>query len=143
MIKIRHTGLVTTNLRVSIDFWVKLLKFKIISDNVEQGQLIDNVLGYKKVKVRTVKLVDENKNGMLELLYYYNSPKLKKQKFYPYSTGFTHISVTVKNIDKIYKKLEMKKIKFNSKPDFSADKKVKMTYCRTPEGVFLELVQVF
>jgi hypothetical protein len=32
-------------------------------------------------------------------------------------------------------------IKFNSKPLKSADGKVFMTYCKTPEGAYLELVQ--
>ena len=35
----------------------------------------------------------------------------------------------------------LKKIEFNSKPLLSKDGKVKMTYCKTPEGAFLELVQ--
>ena len=30
---------------------------------------------------------------------------------------------------------------FNSKPKLSEDGKVVMTYCKTPEGAFLELVQ--
>ena len=34
-----------------------------------------------------------------------------------------------------------KKIKFNSEPLFSKDGNVKMTYCKTPEGAFLELVE--
>ena len=77
----------------------------------------------------------------LELLHFKNSPKIKNKIIKPYSKGFTHISITVKNIVGIYKMLKKKNIKFNSKPEKSLDGNVLMTYCRTPEGAFLELVQ--
>ena len=142
MLQIRHTGLVTNNIKKSLIFWVNYLKFNIKSDNIEKGALIDKVLGYKNVRVRTVKLIDKKKIGMLELLYFYNSPKVKFKNIKPYSKGFTHLSITVKDLEFTYKFLKKKKIRFNSKPNISADGKVKMTYCKTPEGVFLELVEV-
>ena len=141
MIKIRHTGIVTKNINQSLNFWCKIIGFKIKSSALESGKTIDNVLGYKKVKVKTYKLKDKN-NNILEILYFHNSPKINKNKIKTYSEGYTHISLTVKNIKQLYLKLKKAKIKFNSKPMLSADKKVLMTYCKTPEGSFLELVQV-
>ena len=55
--------------------------------------------------------------------------------------GITHISVTVTKLESLYRKLIKKKVKFNSKPKISADRKVLMTYCKTPEGCYLELVE--
>ena len=95
---------------------------------------------YQNVKVQTYKLEDDNKM-LLELLYFKNSPKTKKNIIKPYTNGFTHISVTVKNLNKLYKFLKKKKIQFNSKPQISSDGNVMMTYCKTPEGAFLELVE--
>ena len=141
MIKIRHTGLVTDNIDKSLFFWINILGFRIKSDIIESGKLLDKVLGYKNVKARVVKAQDKNKKGMLEILYFLNVPKQKKYNLKTYSYGFTHISLTVKNIDKLYKVLKKNKIKFNSKPNLSKDKKVLMTYCKTPEGAYLELVQ--
>jgi len=140
MIKIRHTGLVTNNLKSSLLFWTKYLKFKIKIEMNEDGNLIDKIMLYPNAKVKTYKLIDSNKM-ILELLYFKNPPKIKKNKIKPYTNGFTHISVTVKDLDKLYKFLRKKKIKFNSKPQLSSDGNVLMTYCRTPEGAFLELVQ--
>ena len=94
---------------------------------------------YKKVKVETVKLSD-NSGMILELLYFKNA--LKKKIFIkPYSIGFTHLSITVKNIMNVYKTLKKINIKFNSIPSKSIDGKVIMTYCKTPEGAYLELVE--
>ena len=140
MIKIRHTGLVTRNLTKSFNFWCKLIGFRVKIKLVEKGRTIDKILGYKDVLVKTFKLKDKN-NNLLELLYFCNSPKNKKNRIKAYSEGFTHISLTVKDLNKLYKKLKKAKVKFNSEPVISADGKVLITYCKTPEGSYLELVQ--
>ncbi len=140
MTVIRHTGIVTKNIKKSLWFWTKLLNFKIKNQLIESGKTIDKVLGYKNVKVKTLKLKDRQ-NNLIELLYFYNPPRKKKNEIYPYSPGITHLSITVKNLDKIFIYFKKNKIKFNSKPRLSANKKVLMTYCKTPEGCFLEMVQ--
>ena len=134
MTVIRHTGIVTRNIKKSLWFWTKLLDFKIKKQLIESGKTIDSVLGYKNVKVKTLKLKDKQKN-LIELLYFYNSPRKKKNELYPYSPGITHICYCKKFRKNIYL-FQKKKIKFNSKPRLSADKKVLMTYCKTPEGCF-------
>ena len=140
MVKIRHTGIVTSNLKKSLWFWKDQLNFKIKKKANEKGEAIDKVLGYKNVRVKTLKLEDKNKN-LIELLFFLNSPRIKKNKIFPYSVGITHISVTVTKLESLYRKLIKKKVKFNSKPKISADRKVLMTYCKTPEGCYLELVE--
>lgn len=140
MIKIRHTGIVTNNIKKSLLFWTKYLKFKIHKRANENGNLIDRIMLYKDVEVETIKLKDSS-GLLIELLSFKNAPKIKKNKIKPYSNGITHISLTVKNIKKLYKNLKKKNIKFNSNPRISADGKVIMTYCKTPEGAFIELVQ--
>ena len=137
---IRHTGLVTNNLKKSLLFWTKYLKFKIHKEMDESGELIDKIMLYKKVKLKTFKLKDKN-NNHLELLYFKNRPKTRSIKIKPYTNGFTHISITVKNLDNLYESLVKKKIVFNSKPKISSDGNVLMTYCKTPEGAYLELVE--
>ena len=139
MIKIRHTGIVTKDIKKSLYFWNKIFKFKINKDLNEKGKTLDKVLKHRNVKVRTLKLKDDFGN-LIELLYFKSPKAIDQNKYFTNSKGITHLSVTIKNINYIYKKYK-KKIKFNSKPLLSEDKKVLMTYCRTPEGCFLELVQ--
>ena len=140
MIKIRHTGIVSKNLKKSIYFWVNLIGFRVVKTLNEEGDLIDKIIGYKNTKVKTIKLEDNFKN-LIEILFFLNSPKLPKTKIKPYSLGYTHISLTVKNINYLYKNLKKNKIIFNSAPKISADGRVIMTYCKTPEGAYLELVE--
>ena len=141
---IRHIGLVIKNVNKSLYFWCELLGFKIISDQIESGSSLSKILKIKKVKVRTIKIQDKNKN-MLELLYFFNTKKNKFGRSLNLKTnhfGFTHLALTVNQIDNLCKLLEKNKIKLNSKPILSKDKKVKMTYIKSPEGVFVELVQI-
>tara|TARA_B100000989_G_C19501960_1_gene454680 strand:- start:280 stop:708 length:429 start_codon:yes stop_codon:yes gene_type:complete len=141
MVEIRHTGIVTDNLNKSLRFWCDLLGFKIKKNQIEKGNLLDQIFNYKKVKVKTIKLSD-NKKNLIEILYFYNAPKIKKKKIKPYNIGMTHLSITVKNINNLYTKLLKNKIRFNSAPQISQDGNVIMTYCMTPEGYYLELVEV-
>ena len=141
---IRHIGLVIKNVNKSLHFWCGSLGFKIISDQIESGSSLSKILKIKKVKVRTIKIKDKNKN-MLELLYFFNTKKNKFDRSLNLKTnhfGFTHLALTVNHIDNLCKLLKKNKIKLNSKPILSKDKKVKMTYIKSPEGVFVELVQV-
>ena len=108
MIKIRHTGIVTKNLKQSLDFWVKTLGFKVKKTLNERGELIDKIIGYKNAKVKTLKLADSYGN-LIEILFFFNSPKFKKIVIKPYTNGYTHISLTVKNIQFFYKVLKKKK----------------------------------
>ncbi len=110
MSKIRHTGIVTNNLKKSLQFWNKYLKFKIYKQADESGELIDKIMLYKDVKVKTVKLRDTS-GLLIELLSFKNSPRIKQNKIKPYSNGITHISLTVKNINILYKFLIKKKNK--------------------------------
>ena len=142
--KIRHIGLVVPNLKKSLNFWCKKLGFKIFKKLEEEGPVIDAIIGYKNVKLKTVKISDKNGN-LIELLYFKNPPIEKKKlkwKGNTFSKGFTHLALKVQNIDRLYKNLRKNGIKFNSEPKISNDGKAKLTYCRTPEGVFLELVQI-
>ena len=109
MIKIRHTGIVTKNLKKSLYFWVDLLGFKIKKKLNEKGELIDKVIGYKNVRVKTLKLEDSYKN-LIELLYFSNPPRFKRTSIEPYTNGYTHISLTVKNIEFMYQIFKKKKL---------------------------------
>lgn len=136
---IRHSGIVVKNMRESLIFWNKILKLKIKKKSLEYGPSIDKLLGFKNVKIRTIKLCDKN-NFIVELIEFIK-PKAKKRRIFTNSYGPTHIAITVKNLKILHKKLKNNKIKFNTTPIKSVDKKVLFTYCKSPEGAFVELVE--
>ena len=139
---IRHTGIVTDNLKASLNFYQKLLGLKIKKRILERGSTIDKVSNLKETRVETVKLFAKKNNTLIELLYYHSHKRKNLDKKYNISRiGISHFAITVKNIDATYKFLKKKRIKFISDPQYSADGNVKMTFCRAPEGTLIEMVE--
>ena len=98
-------------------------------------------MGLKNVEVTTVKL-SAPEGGVIELLHFKSHPGEKVWQGKPYSTGFTHIALAVKNLDECYKVLRGYGVEFPSFPQLSPDGKVKVIYCKGPENILLELVEV-
>jgi hypothetical protein len=137
---IRHVGIVVSDIKKSLNLFINILGFKIHNNLIEDGKFISEILKKKNCKVNTVKIVAPDGNK-IELLNFYKSKK-KKQKINIDTLGITHISMTVKSVDKICKVLKKEKIVFLSRPKVSNDKKVKVVFCKLFANCFLELVEV-
>lgn len=138
---IRHTGLVVADLEKALHFWHDLLGFKVEKQMEESGSHIDAMMGLKDVRVTTVKMTVPE-GGMIELLCFHSHPDRPVWEGTPYSTGFTHVAMTVDNLDDVYEKLTNAGAIFNALPQHSPDGAVKVIYCKGPEGVLLELVEI-
>ena len=80
----------------------------------------------------------ENK---LELLYFHSHRDKKKWQRTPYSTGFTHIALTVDSIDLQIEKIKKYGININTIPQKSINGKFKVVYVNGPESILIELVE--
>ena len=138
---IRHTGLVVSDLDRALHFWCDVLGFKLARRMDESGPYIDAMMGLKNVRVTTAKLTAPD-GGMLELLKFHSHPDQPGWTGQPYSTGFTHIALTVDDLDAIMPGLIEAGVTFPDTPQVSPDGYSKVSYARGPEGVLLELVQV-
>jgi len=137
----RHVGITVQDLSACTDFF-KLLGFEVHKDMDEEGQYLDAMLCLSNVKVRTVKLKGPD-NNIVELLKF-TSHKLEGNDSWNgkiYSTGLTHIAFTVEDLEKTYLELLSKGIEFNAPPQDSPDGYAKVTFCRGPENLLIELVE--
>jgi catechol 2,3-dioxygenase-like lactoylglutathione lyase family enzyme len=139
--QIRHTGLVVADFEGALRFWRDLLGFTVTLQMEEMGPHIDAMMGLKDVRLTTSKL-SAPEGGMIELLYFHSHPDQPTWTGTPNSTGFTHIAMAVKDIDNLCETLKKEGVIFFAPPQPSSDGKVKVTYCRGPEGVLLELVEM-
>jgi catechol 2,3-dioxygenase-like lactoylglutathione lyase family enzyme len=128
------------NLEGALSFWRDLLGFKVEKQMDESGPHIDAMMGLKDVRVTTVKMTAPE-GGMIELLHFQSHPDGPEWLGKPYSTGFTHIAMTVVNLDLFFKKLSAAGAVFPAPPQYSPDGEVKVIYCKGPEGVLIELVE--
>ena len=138
---IRHTGLVVADLDRALHFWCYVLGFRVERQMDESGPHIDAMMGLQGVRVTTAKLAAPDGN-LIELLYFQSHPDKPAWKGEPYSTGFTHIALTVENLDELLQRMEAAGVTFPAEPQFSPDGTVRVLYAKGPEGVLLELVEV-
>ncbi len=140
IIGVRHTGLVVQDWQRALHFWCDLLGFKVATQMEESGPHIDAMMALADVQVRTAKLRAPD-GQLIELLHFKTHADTPRWTGSACSTGFTHVALTVSDIAKAYERLSTAGVEFNAPPQLSPDGKVKVTYCRGPEGVLLELVQ--
>jgi catechol 2,3-dioxygenase-like lactoylglutathione lyase family enzyme len=142
MALIRHVGIVITDIKKSLDFYVDALGFKISKRADESGTCIDNFLSLTDTEVTTIKMSDDNGN-ILELLRFNSHPdKADNNKNRLLNeVGCSHFALTVDNLDELYTCLSDEDIKFNYPPQISDDGKVKVAFCRDPDGTFIEMVE--
>jgi len=140
---IRHAGITVQDLELCKVFFVDLLGFEVIKQMDEHGDYIDAMHNLSDVKVTTVKLKALDGN-MIELLKF-QSHKIENETAWNgkiFSTGLTHLAFTVADLDDAYKRLTEHGIYFNAPPQYSPDGYAKVTFCRGPENLFIELVEV-
>jgi catechol 2,3-dioxygenase-like lactoylglutathione lyase family enzyme len=142
MTQIRHLGITVSNLETALRFYQDLLGFKIHKMALESGECLDNFSALKNVSVTTVKMYDKNKN-MLELLHYKSHPEkpFNNRARRLSEVGCSHFALTVSDLDSLYKKLTKEGIKFNHPVQVTPDGKVKVAFCRDPDGTFIEMVE--
>ena len=139
---IRHIGLTVSDLETSLDFYTKILDFKVHKRAEESGDFIDKFIGIKDARLTTVKMLDAN-NNMLELVYYKshrekpNNNRVRRLS----EIGCSHFALSVTNLDELYEKLIDYGIEFTHPVQTSPDGNVKATFCRDPDGTWIELVE--
>ena len=138
---IRHVGLVVSDLDKALQFWCETMGFVVSRHMEESGPQIDAMMGLKDVKVTTAKLADPDGN-LLELLCFHSHPDKPQWEGKPYSTGFTHIALTVQNLDETLRQLKLFGGSVPAEPQLSPDGNVRVIYATGPEGVLLELVEI-
>lgn len=136
----RHIGVVVNDLNKSIEFWQQLFGLTIKNQQLEEGEFVDNMLGLSGVKLTTVKLAGPD--GMLvELLKFHSHPAAESWTGNPFSTGLTHIALTVEDIESCDDKIRALGYAAVHPPQTSPDNKVRVAYFRGPENLLLELVE--
>jgi len=116
--------------------------FQVVWDEIEQGEFIDSLSGEKEVKVRTVKMKDED-GGMIELLYYYSHPEtdVRNKINKIMKIGCSHFALTVNDVDQSTIELINMGLKFVCEPQVSPDGNAKVCFCRDFDGTLIELVE--
>lgn len=139
--KIRHTGIVVADMQRSLPFYRDLLGLEVWADFHDESPYVQAVTGVEGAKVWMVKL-KAGDGVSIELLQYLSHPQDVPVAVRACDVGCNHVALQVDDLDSLYKKLSAAGIEFHTPPALSPDGSAKVTYCRDPEGVILELVEI-
>ena len=137
---VRHTGIVVNEIENAIKFWVNLLGFKVVIDQIEEGEFIDKLLGLDNVSVRTVKLAAQD-GSLVELLHFKSHKSFPTWDGNPYKTGLTHIAFNVADISNVVSILEQNGYNQVNQYQKSLSGEALVCYVKGFEGLLLELVE--
>lgn len=141
MKNIRHIGLVVSDIGKALEFYCDLLGLKIQGTTDEKGDFINQLLAKENIELKTIKLSADDNATRIELLEFSDSKSNQNEKIGLTNSGFTHVALTVNNLDEMYLRLRKAGVQFNCTPKLSPNGKLKITFCRDFEGNYLELIE--
>lgn len=137
----RHVGIGVSDMRRSLPFYRDLLGLQVWADFLDDSPYLQAVTAVRSAGVHMVKL--KTKDGVsVELIQYLSHPRPVPPLRPSFSVGCSHAAFQVDNLDALYAMLKAKGVPFHTPPVISPDKTAKVTHCRDPEGVIIELVEV-
>lgn len=139
---LRHAGLVVADLPRMRRFYETVFGFRTVGEALEEGPFVSRLLGLDGCRVTTVKMAAPRGGALLELLHFHQPRNEATERAGPATPGWTHLALTVDDIDESCRQLTGNGGETLSGPLPSPDGKVRVTYARDPEANLLELVEV-
>ena len=139
--KMRHTGIVVTDMDRSLKFYRDLLGLEVALDREQGNAFLDKLLALDRVRMRVVMLEAQDGNR-IELFQFYSHPDKPADQITINRIGCSHVCFAVDNVDKDYQRLREAGMQFNCPPTVSPDGYAKVTYAHDPDGTTIELTQI-
>ena len=138
---IRHTGIVVSDMQAALRFYHDLLGMEVWADFKDDSQMVQDVTGVAGANLWMIKLKADD-GVSIELLQYLSHPQPVPPPRRACDVGCNHVALQVDDLDALHEKLVAEGIEFNVAPTISSEGFAKVTYCRDPEGVLVELVEI-
>jgi catechol 2,3-dioxygenase-like lactoylglutathione lyase family enzyme len=122
-------------------FYRDLLGMTVWYDAQDDSEYVQSVTDVPGATIWMVKLKAKDGNS-IELLQYLSHPQAVPEPTRACDVGCNHIALQVDDIGAMYETLVSAGIRFHAPPTISSDGSAKVTYCRDPEGVIVELVEI-
>ena len=140
---IRHTGITVSNLEQSLHFYCDLLDLRVVKEANEGGEYISKLcsLPEDRANIKTVKLALDD-TIVLELIWYEYYHDVLNVKCDIHFTRTCHMAFQVEDVESEYRRLSNAGVEFLSEPQTSPDGYARVVFCKDPDGVFVELVEL-
>jgi catechol 2,3-dioxygenase-like lactoylglutathione lyase family enzyme len=135
---VHHTGMTVSDLERSIAFY-ELFGYAVTARIQEEGEEVDRGTGVERAHLDVAIL--ERGPARLELIQYLSPDGGAPPPSANNAVGSAHICLQVDDIDEAVAELSSKGIDFQSEPIYH-ESGIRWVYCRDPDGITAELLQV-
>jgi catechol 2,3-dioxygenase-like lactoylglutathione lyase family enzyme len=132
-----QVGMTVKDLRRSIDFYWDNLGLPVVAVMELPSFVIKEVYGVTEARVK-VALLRCGWGSFIELFEF--TPAQKAAGTGPGGPALTHVALDVPNVDRIYRKLSAKGVKFLGPP--TVEKGSHLAFLRDPDGHLVELIDM-
>lgn len=146
--KIAHVGITVSNMDNAINFYGEILGLKLTGSMIMEGANVEILTGIKNAKLKVVYFnsSDDLQAPPIELLQFIDCDTCSKPYDRLSNVGISEVCFLVEDIDKTYKQLKEKGVKFLSSPQFfdltsQNFGMSKAVYFKDTDGTVLELIQ--
>ena len=136
----RHTGIIVSDLRISLDFYRGLLGLEVIQEHQDSSEYISKITNLEKLEAKYAKLrIPDGK--ILELLTYPSHPTSRLGAEI-HNVGEAHLAFQVANADVAYSFLKSAGVTCLSEPVLSSEKIARVFFCLDPDRYRVEIVEM-
>ena len=133
-----HTSFTVSNLERSVDFYTRLLGFKVETRLQIKSPGIEQITGFAGAHLDACIVSIEG--FRLELIQYLSPPGVKLDTR-TNNVGAAHVGLWVDDVEAKYREMLAAGVRFRGAPTSSLPGRPKVTYFLDPDGITLELMQ--
>ena len=137
--KFRHVGIIVKDLKKSQKFYVNLLGLKKVVSLTEKGTYLNKLINTNQLEAKVLKL--KTGCGTIVEIIEFSKKNLQSRKNFMDVIGTMHMCFTVKNIEKLYKKIKKKGFRCFSNPLESPYNPVSTFFCYDPDNNIVQYTE--
>ena len=137
--KFRHVGIIVKDLKKSHKFYVNVLGLKKVVSLTEKGTYLNKLINTNQLEAKVLKL--KTGCGTIVEIIEFSKKNLQSRKNFMDVIGTMHMCFTVKNIEKLYKKIKKKGFRCFSNPLESPYNPVSTFFCYDPDNNIVQYTE--
>tara|TARA_B100001248_G_C27369910_1_gene451108 strand:+ start:72 stop:494 length:423 start_codon:yes stop_codon:yes gene_type:complete len=137
--KFRHVGIIVRDLKKSQKFYVNVLGLKKVVSLIEKGTYLNKLINTNQLEAKVLKL--KTGCGTIVEIIEFSKKNLQSRKNFMDVIGTMHMCFTVKDIEKLYKKIKKKGFRCFSNPLESPYNPVSTFFCYDPDNNIVQYTE--
>ena len=137
--KFRHVGIIVRDLKKSQKFYVNVLGLKKVVSLIEKGTYLNKLINTNQLEAKVLKL--KTGCGTIVEIIEFSKKNLQSRKNFMNVIGTMHMCFTVKDIEKLYKKIKKKGFRCFSNPLESPYNPVSTFFCYDPDNNIVQYTE--